>query len=203
MVRLLLRFMTCFTFSFQKPTLSELDLKSNWQCSFLETLNTLFQTCTKPHMWRRWGAPQNFCLAEKHLFIEKHRDISSFYTCVPKSKRYDLKLFRYRLGQTEIDNYGSFFVLLPINQKKTNFEKMKQIAVDIIILHKRIKSHNHMRYSSWDTKCYRQNFLSIGPFFFFLFFFLYVYTEKMKKSSRDVIILHMCAKTHNHMMYVS
>ena len=27
--------------------------------------------------------------------------------------------------------------------------------------------------------------------------------EKMKKASKDVIILHMCTKNHNHMIYVS
>ena len=37
--------------------------------------------------------------------------------------------------------------------KNQNFEKMKKkIAGDIIILHICTKNHNHMRYSSWDTK---------------------------------------------------
>ena len=38
------------------------------------------------------------------------------------------------------------------NPKNQNFEKMKKIAGDIIILHMCTKNHNHMRYSSWDTK---------------------------------------------------
>ena len=66
------------------------------------------------------------------------------------------------------------------------------------------KSHNHMKYSSWDMEleffccCY------FGPFFALLppppnipenqnF-------EKMEKAS-DVIILNLCNKKHDHMMY--
>ena len=101
------------------------------------------------HMWRRWGAPQNFCLAiihelEKQLFIkktvevgqknvrilifkmlyfkkntEKHLEISLFYTCVPK-------------------------ILMIWSTVPENFEKMKKIAGDIIILHKCTKNHDHM-----------------------------------------------------------
>ena len=37
------------------------------------------------------------------------------------------------------------------NPKNQTFEKMKNFAGDIIILHMRTKNHNHMRYSSWDT----------------------------------------------------
>ena len=79
---------------------------------------------------------------------------------------------------------------------------MKKIAGDIIILQKCNKNHNHMRYSSWDTEWDKQNFL---PFWAILppnnwenqnF-------KKIKKTSGDVIILHMCTKTHYHMMYAS
>ena len=40
------------------------------------------------------------------------------------------------------------------NLKNQNFEKMekKNIAGDTIILHMCIKSHNHMKYSSWKIK---------------------------------------------------
>ena len=80
----------------------------------------------------------------------------------------------------------------------------KKIAGDIIILHMCTKSHNHMKYSSWYMElaffccCY------FGPFFALLppppnipenqnF-------EKMEKAS-DVIILNLCNKKHDHMMY--
>ena len=56
------------------------------------------------------------------------------------------------MSQTEMDNYGSFFALLisppPKNLKNQNFEKMKKIDGDIIILHLGTKNHNHMRYGS-------------------------------------------------------
>ena len=38
------------------------------------------------------------------------------------------------------------------NLKNQNFEKMKTIAGDIIILHMCIKNHNHIRYSFWDRE---------------------------------------------------
>ena len=74
---------------------------------------------------------------------------------------YDLQFLRYRVWKTEIGNYGSFFAFLlpPKNQKNQNFEKMKKIAADIIILHMFTKNHNHTRYGSWDTEWDRQNFL--------------------------------------------
>ena len=44
---------------------------------------------------------------------EKHLDISLFfYTYVPTS--YDLQFLRYRVWQTEIGNYPSFFALYPL-----------------------------------------------------------------------------------------
>ena len=90
--------------------------------------------------------------------------------------------------------------------KKLNFEKMKKIAGDIIILYKCTKSHNHMSSGSWDTKWNTEFLVILGHFWPF-------YPplphdnlenqnfEKLKKASRDIIILHMCTK--NDMMYSS
>ena len=83
---------------------------------------------------------------------------------------------------------------------------MKKLAGDIIISHKFIKNHNHMKYSSWDMEWGRESFLVI------LGYFLQFYpsnnreNENFKKKEKgfgDVIILHPCIKTHNHMMYAS
>ena len=68
------------------------------------------------------------------------------------SSWYDLQFLTYRVWQTEICNYGSFFALPPKNQKNLNFEKIYKITGDIIILHKCTKNHNNMKYSSWDTE---------------------------------------------------
>ena len=59
-----------------------------------------------------------------------------------------------------------------------------------------------MLYGSWDMECDRQNFLSFWTGFFPPFYpcnnpknhnF-----EKMKKTPRDIIILHMCTIIDNH-----
>ena len=81
---------------------------------------------------------------------------------------------------------------------------MKKSARDINILNMCTKNHNHMRYSFWDMELDRF-FCHFGPFFALL-------TpspnnlekqnlKKMKKTSGDVIILNLCNKKHNHMMY--
>ena len=53
------------------------------------------------------------------------------------------------------------------NRKNQTLEKMRNVAGDIIILHMCSKNHNHLRYSSWDTK-WDCIFCHFGPFFSFL-----------------------------------
>ena len=97
------------------------------------------------------------------------------------------------------------YPLTPKNQKKQNFEKMKQITRDIIILHACTKKLNHMRYGSKDTE-WNRFFLS----FWHIFLLFYLPNnlenqnfEKMKKLYGDVIILHLSNKNHYHIMYAS
>ena len=119
-----------------------------------------------------------------------------------KSWWYDLQFLRYRVWQTEIGNYGSLF-----NLKNQNFQRMKKIAGDIILLH---------RYSYWDTEWDRYMFLiTLGHFFPFYRksklsknenqnFSQKIKTwQKMTKASAEIIILHMCTKYHDHIMYAS
>ena len=126
-------------------------------------------------MWRRWGAPQNFCLAfsdelEKQLLLkkmlkkankkcknfniyntvffkknkEKHLEISLFYTCVLKSWWYDLCSWDIECDRLKLVIMGLFLPFFPLKPPKNqNFEKVKKIAGDIIILHKFIKNHGH------------------------------------------------------------
>ena len=89
--------------------------------------------------------------------------------------------------------------------KNQNFEKWKKVAGDIS-LHISNKNRNHMRYSSWDTEC---------EFFFSLWAIFCPLPpppsplnnpenqtfKKMKKVSGDVIILNLCNKKHNQMVY--
>ena len=84
------------------------------------------------------------------------------------------------------------------------------------------KNHNHLRSSSWDTEWDKQNFLSFRTIFWP---FTPLTTQKiriLKKWKKNIqilslyhhfniilllyyciIILHMCTKNHNHMMYAS
>ena len=78
---------------------------------------------------------------------------------------------------------------------------------DIIILHKCTKNHDHMLYCSWNTahdgcKCYFSFWAIFCPFT----------APKMKVSQKkkrkkktpgDVIILHMCTKNYDQVMYGS
>ena len=87
----------------------------------------------------------------------------------------DLQFFRYRVWQTEIGSYGSFFSPFPHppkNKKKQNFEKMEKNIRDIIILHK-----CSMMYCPWDMKLKKQFFVILGHFLAF-------YPTKNPKKSK-------------------
>ena len=104
-------------------------------------------------------------------------------------------------------HFWLFFALTTRNNPKNqNFEKLKEMPRDIIILHMCTINDNHMMYSSYNMKCDRQNFLSFSTVFCL---FTPLTTQKikilkkMKKKSGDIIILHMCTINDNHMMYGS
>ena len=68
----------------------------------------------------------------------------------------------YRARQTEIGNFRSFFALSPPNNlKNQNFEKIKEAAWDIIILHMCTINDNRMMYDSYDM-----DFLSFWAIFY-------------------------------------
>ena len=64
-------------------------------------------------------------------------------------------------------HFGLFFLpfYLPNNSKNQNFEKLKKIPGDIIILHMWTKNDNQRKYGSWDIEHDRQNFLSFWTIF--------------------------------------
>ena len=94
---------------------------------------------------------------------------------------------------------SSWYLLMNFkNLKNQNFEKWKKKNAGDIIFHMCTKSHNHMKYSSWDTafwaifcpftphpltKKENQNF------------------EKKKTASANIIILNLYNKKYNHMIY--
>ena len=57
-----------------------------------------------------------------------------------------------------------FTPLPPKNPKYQNFEKLKKLPGDIIILHWCNINDNHMMYGSLDTECDRQNFIILDHF---------------------------------------
>ena len=102
-----------------------------------------------------------------------------------------------------LDDFSPFY--RHNNPKNQNFEKMKKISGEIIILHKCTINDNHMMHSSWDMKRNGRNFLHFGPFLPF-----YPTNnpksqnfQKLKKTLGDIINLHKCTINDNHMMYGS
>ena len=120
---------------------------------------------------------------------------------------YDLQFLRYRVWQTEIGNYGSFFALTPPskNQKNQNFEKMKRIAGDIINLRKCTKTTIIWGMVS-EIQSETDRVFLLLPFFCS---FTPLLTKKLKfgknvkKIPGDIILLHMCTINEDHMIYGS
>ena len=76
---------------------------------------------------------------------------------------------------------------------------------DIIILHKCTKNHDHILYCSWNMvrdRCdWYFSFWAIFCLFTLLTAWKMKIKKKLKKTPWDIVILHQCTKTHNHMLY--
>ena len=121
----------------------------------------------------------------------------------------DVWFLRYGAQLTELFLIlGHFLPFYPTNnQKNQNFEKNKKKAWRYIILHKCNKNHDHMLYCSWDMaldgcNCYF-SYWAIFCHFTSLTSPKNQNIKKMKKTSRDIIILHKCSKSRDHMLYCS
>ena len=108
-----------------------------------------------------------------------------------------------KVGHTSEFIFGIYWWTLR-NPKKKNFGKMKKKSGNIIILHKRNKNHNHMRYSLWDME-WDKIFCHFGPYFALLphYWPKNLNLEKYKKTPGDIILLHMCTINKDKMMYGS
>ena len=126
-----------------------------------------------------------------------------------KWRLYDVWFLRYGARNTEFLSFRAIFCPFnpPNKTENQNFGKNeKKVDGDIIILHQSNKNHDHMLYCSWDM-------VRDGCNYFFIFgYFLPFYPlnspknqnlKKMKKRSGDIIILQMCTKNYDHMMYGS
>ena len=102
-------------------------------------------------------------------------------------------------GYRDTEHNREFIVILdhflpfypPNKPKNQNFEKMKKLSGDIIILHRHTINYNHMMYGSWDMEYDRQFFVILDRFLSF-----YPPTspkinilKKWKKNPGDIIIL--------------
>ena len=95
----------------------------------------------------------------------------------------------------------------PNSPKNPNFEKIKTTPRDIIILHTCTKNYDQMMYGSWDMVRDRCN----SYFSFWAIFCPFIpltaqkvkILRKWKKTPGDIIILRMCIKNYDQMMYSS
>ena len=105
-----------------------------------------------------WGTSQNFFFVfidelEKQSIIEKTVDVGHWKINILNNFKHDLQFQRYRVKQTEIGNFTSFFALNPPKKhQKSKFWIMKKFAWDIIISHICDTNHNHMMYRYWDME---------------------------------------------------
>ena len=98
---------------------------------------------------------------------KNHLKILSFYTCIPQMMMMMIiwsivPEIWSRTGRT-FCHFGLFFALLPPppkNLENQNFEKMKKVPADIIILYMCTMNENYMMYDSWHMERNRQNFFS-------------------------------------------
>ena len=99
---------------------------------------------------------------------QKHREISLFYTCIPKILMiWSTLLEIYRVWQIEIGNYGSFCAPLPPPpwkiQKISIFKKWKEL-LEISSFYTCVPKLTIKEYNSWEMER-ETTFCHFGPFF--------------------------------------
>ena len=99
-----------------------------------------------------------------------------------------------------------FCTFTPLKPKKLKFWKYEKTTwryYDFTHVHHKWQSYDvwFLRYGAWQTEL----FITLGHFlpFYHPNSLKNQYFEKMKKSSRDIIILHKCTINDNYMMYGS
>ena len=84
-----------------------------------------------------------------------------------KWRPYNIWFLKYNTQQTKVFDIMGHFLSFhsPDDLENQNFEKLKKLPGDIIILHMCNINDNHMMYVSWDMEHNRQNFLSFWTVF--------------------------------------
>ena len=85
----------------------------------------------------------------------------------PRKSKFSTWFLRYGVQQRIFLSFRTIFLLFypSNNPKNQNFEKMKKLPGDIIILHICTINGNHMMYGSWNMEHDRQNFSSFWTIF--------------------------------------
>ena len=128
---------------------------------------------------------------------KKYPDISSFWICLPKIMiRWCTVPEIWCVTDVIILHYELFFALWDPNRPKNeNFEKMKKMPGDIILLHMCGKNYDQMMYRSWDILRNRCNcYFSVWAIF-------WTYTTL---TTRKIKILKKWKNTwrYHHFTYV-
>ena len=106
-----------------------------------------------------------------------------------------------RVTNVIISQFGLFFVLLtPKSPKNWNFEKMKKIPGNIVILHMCTKNYDQKMYSSWDMMCDRCN--CYFSFWSIFCFFTPLKSPKIEilKMKKHLEISSLCIRVPNVMI---
>ena len=111
--------------------------------------------------------PPNNLKNQRFKQMKKGLKTLSFYTCIPQM------MVIWCMVPETWSATDFFFVILdyflpfypPNNPENQNFEKLKKLLIDIIILHMCTINKNHVMYVSWDMKQDRQHFLSFWAIF--------------------------------------
>ena len=121
-----------------------------------------------------------------------------------KSQSYDVQFLRYRYKIFVILGHFLPFYFPPNDPKYQNFEKMKKMAGDIILLYMCTINEDNIIYGSWNIRCDSQKFLTFWVIFclFNPFTTWKIKILTLKKALGD-IILHIFTTNDNHMMYGS
>ena len=156
---------------------------------------------------------KNFNIYNIVFFFKKKKNTWIYHCFRPvyqKSWWYDLQFLRYRMWQTEIVNYGSFFAPSPKKPKKSEFWKTEKNYWRYHFTHAYQKPNS---YEIWFLRQERdrQNFLS-----FWAIFCSFTSPHPQQPSNQNFEkwkneksiwrcchLLHRCAKNHNHMMCTS
>ena len=111
-----------------------------------------------------------FAKSEKSKFWKEQKNTWRYYRfphVYHKWQSRDIWFLRYGAWQTEFFVILDFFLpfYTPNNPKNQNFEKLKKMPWDIIILNMCTINDNHMMYGSWDIEHDTPNLWYFGPSF--------------------------------------